>query len=145
MQVDFYQLSRDPVEKLLPSIAQRILDNGGRLLVVSADEERLDRISQGLWNAGSATFLPHGRPKSPNPDLQPILLSSTCTPANGARHVALSDGLWRDEALEFDRAFFFFDQDSIDAARQRWRSLTKCEGVEPRFWRQEGRKWIQGP
>ena len=33
MQVDFYQLTRDPAEKVLPPIAQRVLDGGGRLLV----------------------------------------------------------------------------------------------------------------
>ena len=145
MQVDFYQLSRDPVEKLLPSIAQRLLDDGDRLLVVSADQDQLDRISEGLWNAGPGTFLAHDRSARANPDLQPILLSFTCAPANGARHIALSDGLWRDEALDFNRAFYFFDQVNIENARQSWRKLAKSEGIEPRFWRQEGRKWIQGP
>jgi DNA polymerase-3 subunit chi len=37
MQVDFYQLTRDPAEKVLSAIAQRVLDNGGRLLIVSDD------------------------------------------------------------------------------------------------------------
>ena len=36
MQVDFYQLTRDPAEKVLPFIAQRVLDDKGRLLIVSA-------------------------------------------------------------------------------------------------------------
>jgi DNA polymerase-3 subunit chi len=37
MQVDFYQLTRDPAEKVLPFIAQRVLDDKGRLLIVSDD------------------------------------------------------------------------------------------------------------
>ena len=32
MQVDFYQLSRDPVDQVLPAIAARILGLGARLL-----------------------------------------------------------------------------------------------------------------
>jgi DNA polymerase-3 subunit chi len=64
---------------------------------------------------------------------------------NGARNIALADGLWREEALGFTRAFYFFDAITIDAARQSWRDLTKRADVEPRFWRQEGRKWVQGP
>ena len=43
MQVDFYQLSRDPVEGVLPAIAARILDMGARLLVVADESERLAR------------------------------------------------------------------------------------------------------
>src|SRR3546814_4068005 len=72
-----------------------------------------------------------------------MLLSQDCTAANGARHIALADGVWRDEALDFDRAFYFFDDDSIEGARASWRVLSKKEGVEPRFWRQEGRKWVK--
>ena len=145
MQVDFYQLSMDPVERVLPSIAQRLLDNGDRLLVVAADPERLDHISKGLWGAGDDSFLVHGGADCANADIQPILLGLDCTAANGARNIALADGLWRDKALEFDRVFYFFDQETIDGARQSWRSLAKREGVEPRFWKQEGRKWVQGP
>ena len=51
MQVDFYQLSRDPVDKVLPAIAARVLDGGGRLLVVAGDDDRLAALSQGLWSA----------------------------------------------------------------------------------------------
>src|SRR3546814_5482665 len=74
MQIDFYQLSREPVERVLPSIAQRILESGGRLLVV-ADEARLEQISQGLWHAAPETFLANGRAEGDHPDIQPILLS----------------------------------------------------------------------
>ncbi len=30
--------------------------------------------------------------------------------------IALADGQWRDEALTFERAFYFFDDATIDAA-----------------------------
>ncbi|EXS68666.1 DNA polymerase III subunit chi [Sphingobium sp. Ant17] len=145
MQVDFYQLSRDPVEQVLPAIAARILGLGARLLVVADAADRRERISQGLWAGPPESFLAHGHAGEGNEGVQPILLAPTCVAANGARHVALADGVWRDEALEFERAFYFFDADTIDGARASWRILSKREGVEPRFWRQEGRKWVQGP
>ncbi|BBD96730.1 DNA polymerase III subunit chi [Sphingobium amiense] len=145
MQVDFYQLSRDPVEQVLPVIAARVLDLGQRLLVVAGEGERLERISQGLWAGPPESFLAHGRAGEAGQAVQPILLSESCAAANGARHVALADGVWRDEALGFERAFYFFDADTIDGARSSWRALSKADGVEPRFWRQEGRKWVQGP
>jgi DNA polymerase III subunit chi len=145
MQVDFYQLSRDPAEAVLPAIARRVLDAGARLLVVSADPAQLERISAALWNAGPETYLAHDRADAPLPEVQPILLATQCAAANGARMVALADGQWRDEALGFERAFYFFDAATIAAARENWRTLSKAEGVTPRFWKQDGGKWRQGP
>jgi DNA polymerase-3 subunit chi len=145
MQVDFYQLTRDPVEQALPGIARRVLENGGRLLVVSEDTAQLERISRGLWDAGPDTYLAHDRAEAPMPEAQPILLAGQCEAANGARMIVLADGLWRDEALQFERAFYFFDDAAIDGARVSWRTLSKADGVTPRFWKQDGGKWRQGP
>ncbi|MBN8829970.1 MAG: DNA polymerase III subunit chi [Sphingomonadales bacterium] len=145
MQVDFYQLSRDPAEAVIPSIARRILEDGGRLLVVSSRRDQLDRISRGLWSAGPDTYLANDHADAPLPEAQPILLADACAPANGARHVALADGHWRDEALDYERAFYFFDDETIGEARNAWRALSKAEGVTPRFWKQDGGKWRQGP
>ena len=77
--------------------------------------------------------------------MQPVLLAQDCSPANGARHIAIADGIWREEALDFERAFYFFDALTVDGARESWRALSKREGVTPRFWRQEQGKWVQGP
>ena len=145
MQVDFYQLSRDPVEAVIASIARRILDDGGRLLVVSDDRAQLERIARGLWSAGSETYLANDHADGALPEVQPILLNGACTALNGARHVALADGRWREEALDFDRTFFIFDDATITQARDAWRALSVVQGVTPRFWRQDGGKWRPGP
>ena len=145
MQVDFYQLSRDPVDRVLPAIAARVLGLGERLLVVAQDEAALGRISAGLWNGPPETFLAHGRAGEGAEAVQPVLLGQDCSAANGARHIAIADGLWREEALEFERTFYFFDSLTVEGARQSWRALSKREGVTPRFWRQEQGRWVQGP
>lgn len=145
MQVDFYQLSRDPVDRVLPAIAARIVGLGERLLVVAQDAAQLERISVGLWNGPPESFLAHGRAGEGSEAIQPVLLAQDCSPTNGARHIAIADGLWREEALEFERAFYFFDGLTVDGARESWRALSKREGVTPRFWRQEQGKWVQGP
>lgn len=145
MQVDFYQLSRDPVEQVLPAIAQRLIDDGARLLVVDGREGALARLSRGLWSWKPDSFLAHGFAVEEAAEAQPILLSEASEALNGARHIAMTDGVWRDAALQFERAFLFFDQESIEGARASWRTLTRAEDVSPRFWRQDGRKWVEGP
>jgi DNA polymerase-3 subunit chi len=139
VQVDFYQLGRDPLASVLASIASRVLASGGRLLVVTGDEQQARTIDEGLWTASVESFLPHGLIGAD----QPILISAAPEPANAARNVAIVDGVWRDAALGFDRAFHFFDDSSIDAARAAWRGLKDREGVEPRYWRQEEGRWRQ--
>ena len=144
MQVDFYQLTRDPAEKVLPPIAQQVLDGGGRLLVVG-EAAQLDAISAALWNFKPDSFLAHAKAGEGDDSIQPILLSILIETVNGAKFIALADGVWRDEALEFDRAFYLFPPDATDNARTAWRSLGDNENVERRYWKQDGGKWVQGP
>ncbi len=142
MRVDFYQLSRGPVERELPPLARRVLETGERLLVVSADTAQLGRIDEGLW-AGKESFLAHGRAGEPHQERQPILLANELAPANGARFVALADGRWRDEAERFERVFLFFDLATIDDARATWRRLKDREGMERNYWQQQDKGWTR--
>ena len=144
MQVDFYQLTRDPAEKVLPPIAQRVLDGGGRLLVVG-DGAQLDAISAALWSYRPDSFLAHAKAGEGDDSIQPILLSAEPVAANLAKFIVLADGTWRDEALEVDRAFYLFPPDATVNARTAWRSLDEKEHVERRYWKQDGGKWVQGP
>ena len=147
-RVDFYRLTRDPAEGVLPAIAARILANGDRLLVVAGPAMQRQAIDAALWAHQPASFLPHGMAGSPDEAIEPILIAGTLEgPAvNGARHVALADGEWREEALGFDRAFLLFDNSRIDDARATWRALGTAEGVERHFWKQDERgRWSEGP
>ena len=142
MQVDFYHLAAHPLERVLPRIAERVLAGGGRLLIVAGDEALADSLDLGLWTYSPDSFLPHGRAGGEGEADEPILISATATAANGARHIALADGIWREEALAFDRAFHFFDAGTVAAARAAWRTLDKRDGVEPRYWAQdEAGRW----
>lgn len=142
MQVDFYHLTRAPLDRVLPRIAERVLADGERLLIVAQDEALAGRIDRSLWDFAPDAFLPHARAGAGHDADQPVLIAGDILPANGARHVALIDGVWRDEALTFERAFHFFDDDNIVAARAAWRGLSGKAGVEPRYWRQDDAgKW----
>jgi DNA polymerase-3 subunit chi len=144
MQVDFYQLSRDPAELVLPSLAQGTLKAGERLLVVSEDAAQLARISEALWTRVPESFLAHGMAGSEQDVRQPILLSQVAEPANGARYLALADGVWR-EFENAERVFLLFPPERIDDARGTWRMLGQREGVLRQYHRQEGGKWLKGP
>lgn len=144
MQVDFYHLTRTPLARALPRIAERILANAGRLLVVASEEGMRAQLDQQLWTYAPDSFLPHGLAGGEDDARQPVLISDGVEAANGAENVALADGIWRDEALGFARAFHFFTDDRIQEARLAWKSLAEKEGVERRYWKQdEAGRWEQ--
>ena len=144
MQVGFYHLTATPLARALPRIAGRVVEGGGRLLIVSAnDEQRID-IDRLLWTYAPDSFLPHARLGSDDDEAQPILIAPDVNAANRARFVALVDGDWRDDALDFDRAFHFFDDDRIRDARLAWKSLADRDGVDRRYWKQnDAGRWEQ--
>src|ERR1044072_9826532 len=61
MKVDFYHLTRSPLDRVLPMIAQRLLHEGGRLLVVADDEAARAKLDGLLWSYSSESFLPHAQ------------------------------------------------------------------------------------
>ncbi|MEH6756262.1 MAG: DNA polymerase III subunit chi [Parasphingorhabdus sp.] len=145
MQVDFYHLTRDPAEKLVPVLAQKTLDGGQRMLLVSSFVGQLEKLSSALWHSGPTSFLAHALSGKGQDDMQPILISANCEAPNGAKYIALTDGEWREDALTFDRVFYLFTADQIDNARVAWRALSAKVDVTPRYWKQDGGRWVEGP
>ncbi|MCP5396518.1 MAG: DNA polymerase III subunit chi [Sphingomonadaceae bacterium] len=143
MRVDFYLLSRDPAEKVVPQLAAATRKAGERLLVVGQDSELLAKVDRALWEAKPEAFLAHGVMGEGHEERQPILLSQSSDAANGARYVVLADGLWREEALGYDRAFLLFSEEQRQDARGYWRQLDQHQGVERNFWSQESGRWAQ--
>lgn len=144
-RVDFYQLSRDPVERVAVMLARKVLQAGQRLLVVSEDPGQRAVIGRELWRAGPEEFLANGEADGAHAERQPILLSDRAEAANGARMVLLADGKWRPEALQFERALLLFGAAETGAARALWRELDDAEGVTREIHKQdEGGRWRAG-
>jgi DNA polymerase-3 subunit chi len=142
MQVDFYHLTRQPLERVLPQIADKVLAGGGRLLVVAREGAARAKLDQLLWSYAAESFLPHAQAGGERDADQPVLIGEGAEPANGARNIALADGVWREEALGFDRAFHFFDEDRIVEARAAWKGLADRDNVVRNYWKQnEAGRW----
>lgn len=141
MQVDFYQLGDSPVEQVIARIAEKLLAEEARLLIVAEEPGLLARLDRMLWDQGRAGFLPHGVAGGADDARQPVLLSTATDAPNRARNILIADGEWRDAALAYDRAFYLFDASTLDGARLAWKLLAGREGVERRYWAQEAGKW----
>ena len=136
MQVDFYHLTAQPLDRVLPRIAERVVEGGGRLLIVAESEAQRDALDRLLWTYTPESFLAHAQADGVADAVQPILIGGSAQATNAARNIALADGVWREEALAFDRAFHFFDSDRIAEARLAWKALADRDGIERRYWKQ---------
>jgi len=144
-RVDFYQLSRDPVERVAVMLARKVLQSGKRLLVISDDPQQRTDIRRELWRCGPEEFLANGEAHAKHADRQPILLSDKPEPVNGAEMVLLADGKWRAEALQFERALLLFGARETAAARGLWRELDGAESVTREIHKQdESGRWKAG-
>ena len=144
MQVDFYQLGEAPLEQVVGPIADKLLAQDSRLLIVAEDETLLARLDRLLWDRGPDSFVPHGLAGGSDDSRQPILLSASPDAPNLARNMLIADGQWREAALGYDRAFYLFDNDALPGARLAWKLLSGREGVERRFWaRDDAGRWVE--
>jgi DNA polymerase-3 subunit chi len=143
VQVDFYQLAETPVEQVIATLAEKVLEADGRLLIVAEDEAQLARLDRLLWNQPASSFLPHAVAGGADDARQPILLSTSPDAPNQARNMLIADGLWREAALTYDRSFYLFDSSTLEGARLAGKLLAGREGVERRYWAREGGKWVK--
>ncbi|MBH5323135.1 DNA polymerase III subunit chi [Aurantiacibacter sediminis] len=145
MKIDFYLLSSDPAPAATALLARKVREQDERLLIVANDLELLETISQTLWTCAPEHFLANGIAGDEHDARQPILLSSEVDPTNNARFILIADGDWREPPESIERVFYLFDQETITGARQTWKALQDREGMECRFWKQQGGKWVEGP
>jgi DNA polymerase III subunit chi len=142
MKLDFWQVTDDPVEKVVALIARRVLGEGERLLVVSDNAEQRAAIARELWQAGAESFLANGEADAPGAEAQPILLSAELAPLNSATHAILADGVFR-PSEGFSRIFLLFPPDAAPAARVAWRALDGRDDVTRAYFAQEEGRWVK--
>ena len=143
MRVDFYQLGAAQPDSVIAAIAGKLLADGQRLLLIAAEEALLARLDRQLWDQGAASFLPHGLAGAADDTAQPILLSTGTDAPNLARNILIADGEWREAALAYDRAFYLFDEVTLEGARLAWKLLSGRDGVERNYWALEDGRWTK--
>ena len=137
-EVVFYQLKGQMPEQVLPTLLQKSLDRGWRVVVQASSEERVEALDAHLWTWRDDSFLPHGTWRDPEASQQPIVLTASDHNPNGASIRFLVDGaLMPQDAAAYERLVLLFDGedlDALDAARTRW-TEAKSAGFEVTYWR----------
>jgi DNA polymerase-3 subunit chi len=152
MEIWFYHLQSQSLEQALPSLIEKSLANGWRVVVQARSEERLEALDHLLWTYSDASFLAHGRAADGDAELQPVYLSTGAETPNGAKARFFVEGAdvaqWLEssaaEAGVCARAIVAFDganEDDLAQARAQWKEL-KARGLALTYWRQnEAGRW----
>jgi DNA polymerase-3 subunit chi len=146
VEIWFYHLQRQSLEQALPSLIEKSLANGWRVVIQGKSEERLEALDHWLWAYSDASFLAHGRRSDGDGELQPVYLSTGVETPNGAKARFFIEGAavaqWLNaspaEAGAYERAIVTFDgnhEDELAAARLQWKDL-KEQGCALTYWRQ---------
>jgi len=143
MDVWFYHLTSQPLEKALPILLERSIDKGWTAVVQMTTQERLAALDEHLWNAGDESFLPHGTSGEEDGGLQPIYLTLGPENPNEAEirffvEGALVAPVLAAEDWEYERLMVMFDGNNdaeVQAARAQWKEL-KAKGLELSYWQQ---------
>jgi len=146
-EVLFYHLQRQPLERVLPTLLEKSLERGWRVVVQASSDERVDALDAHLWTYRDDGFLPHGTMKEPEPREQPILVTIGDENTNGAQVRFLVDGapLPADTAA-YARVVLLFDgedPDAVAAARERWKEA-KAQGFDATYWQSDEQgRWVK--
>jgi DNA polymerase III subunit chi len=140
----FYHLQRQTLERVLPTLIEKSLARGWRVVVQTASDERVESLDAHLWTFRDDSFLPHGTWRDPEIGEQPVLLTVNEDNPNGAAVRFLVDGvLVPANADAYERIILIIDgedPDAVAAARERW-SEGRARGFEVTYWQtdEEGR------
>jgi DNA polymerase-3 subunit chi len=146
-EVLFYHLQGQKLEGVLPTLLERSLERGWKVVVQGGVEERIEALDAMLWTYRDDGFLPHGTWREPEAASQPVLLTVHDSNPNGAAIRFLIDGAPMPEnAGDYQRIVLLFDgedEDATAAARTQWTDI-KAKGFAATYWQpDEQGRWRQ--
>jgi DNA polymerase-3 subunit chi len=146
-EILFYHLQGQKPESVLPTLLEKSLARGWRVVVQGSSEERIEALDAHLWTYRDDGFLPHGTWREPEAAQQPILLTLTDSNPNAANVRFLFDGAALPADPEaYQRIVLLFDgedADAVAAARGSW-SAAKAKGFEATYWQPDAQgRWVK--
>lgn len=141
MRIDFYQIKIKPFDFVLPSLLEKVLAAGHKVLVKTDSEAQTKYIDDLLWTYNADKWLPHGTEKDGNEASQPVFLSDSnnCDKdnPNGADVLVLL-GADKDIKLSdlavYKRVLLLFDESEINTVNARliWKQA-ESEEIEKNY------------
>jgi DNA polymerase-3 subunit chi len=146
-EILFYHLHGQRLEGVLPTLLEKSLERGWRVVVQGSSEERIEALDAHLWTYRDDAFLPHGTWREPEASQQPILLTLTDSNPNAATVRFLIEGAPPPaDAQDYQRIVLLFDgedEQAVAAARAHW-SDVRAKGLDATYWQPDAQgRWVK--
>lgn len=146
-EVLFYHLQGQKLESVLPTLLEKSVERGWRVIVQGGVEERIEALDALLWTYRDDGFLPHGTWREAEAQMQPVLLTvNEGNPNNAAVRFLIDGAAVPTDAATYDRIVLLFDGEDEEAtarARAQW-SDVKAKGFVATYWQPDERgRWQQ--
>jgi DNA polymerase III subunit chi len=146
-EILFYHLQGQRLEGVLPTLLEKSLERGWRVIVQGASEERIEALDAHLWTYRDDGFLPHGTWRETEAAMQPVLLTPTEGNPNAASVRFLIDGApVPADAESYQRIVLVFDgadEEAVTAAREHWTDA-KAKGFDATYWQPDAQgRWVK--
>lgn len=141
----FYHLTDSKLEEALPSLLEKSVERGWKVVVQTRAEARRDFLDAHLWTFRDDSFLPHGTDAGEMADAQPVLITVQDGNANGATVRFIVDGAEPPPLDPYERVVFIFDgydTEQLEGARAQWKQL-KGAGHALTYWQQQEGRWVK--
>ncbi len=148
-EVLFYHLERQPLETVLPTLIERVVERGWRTVIEVGDPERLAALNTLLWTYKPESFLPHGTKADGPPEQQPVYLTTEADNPNSATVRFLVEGAAPSTFSGYNRVVLLFDgrnPDALAAARKHWKEAKAVTdgAIKLTYWQQnQDGRWEQ--
>jgi DNA polymerase-3 subunit chi len=118
MQVNFYQLTLSPLDKILPRLLEQIItQKANRILLVCPDKSTMQKMDALLWTFAQLSFLPHATEDDPMPEEQPLLVTTSADHnLNNANIICTLT--YQKPLINFEKLIVMFEQDDIEKKAQ---------------------------
>ena len=146
-EILFYHLQGQKLEGVLPTLLEKSLARGWRVVVQGSSEERIEALDAHLWTYRDDGFLPHGTWRETESAQQPVLLTVNDDNPNAAQVRFLLEGAAVPaDAGAYERIVLLFDgedEEAVAAARVHW-SAAKAKGLAATYWQgDEQGRWVK--
>lgn len=135
----FYHLTESNLEAALPTLLEKSLERGWKVVVQAGSQEKIEALDAHLWTYREDSFLAHGATSDGTQPMQPIWLTTEQDNPNGANIRFLVDGAVPSDLAGYERAVYMFDghdNDAVLQARERWK-IEKEAGFDLTYWQQK--------
>jgi DNA polymerase-3 subunit chi len=139
-EILFFHLQSRPLEQVLPTILDRAVSRGQKVVVEVSSQERLSALDDHLWSYSDESFLPHVTDAEADAATNPVVLTTRAHNPNAASVRICAEGVRIPDALaDYERVVLIFDGDDPDAlagAREDWKKV-RAAGANASYWQQD--------